>query len=177
MTVKSIAHEIALVDAFLAEPKLLYGSPPEFGEKRRGEKATRIWELIWPISDAMGVVAGGELRVNYTPTWNTASFSVIYLRQCIFRIDYDSAETTHNNPLWSMRFKGVEARVSGPHVHEWRLNRQHILETGNWKLECRVAIPDEIKDFRSAALPWLAQKINLTLGPSGRSLSFPRTLF
>ena len=176
MTTKSLQTEVDLVDAFLRERKQLHGAPPEFGEKKRGGATRRIWEAAWPISDSVGVVAGGELRLNLSPASDKPfSLSVIYRDNCIYRLDYVDKTISHLNPVWAAKLN-VEPRVFGPHVHDWFMNRQHILETGNWNLDCRMPIPDEIEDYQ-LALPWLAEKINLTLGPTSRSFALPEVLF
>ena len=175
MLPKSFASEVNFIDAFLAQPKTLDGAPPEFGEKQRG-KGRRIWEAVWPIAETDNVVSGGQLRFSYSPASDKPfTLAVIYRKRCVYRIDYVESSICHANPLWAAQL-GVPPEVCGPHVHDWATNRGYVLDGGERDLPCRVPIPPEIKKFGDA-LPWIAEKINLTLTPDQRSFAMPEALF
>lgn len=175
MAARSIVSEVNLIDAFLDDKKTLDGAPPEFGEKSRG-KGRRIWEAVWPIADSTGVVSSGQLRFLFSPASDKPyTLLVIYRQQCVYRIDFVDSGICHSNPLWSEPF-GAPPEVCGPHVHPWGENRGVILAKGEWGLPCRFPLPSTVSKF-SHSLPWLAEKINLTLTPDQQSFALPEALF
>lgn len=175
MAAVSIEDEVLLVDAFLADRKMLDGAPPEFGERQRGLKARRMWEAAWPIAGSDGIVAGGMLRISVSPASDKPlTLSVILRSRCIYRVDFVDSTVCHRNPLWA-RAVGLPARVCGPHVHTWEDNRGDVL-AGAKDLPCRVPLPANIRNLNSS-LPWMAERINLTLTPRDRSFRVPGSLF
>lgn len=167
-------EEIAQVDDFLAQPKLLSGFPPEFGPRARGAGAP-MWSADWPISDANGIVGGGSLRTNFSPASRKPfSLSLLYRERCITRLDMVDIGECHSNPLFA-RALMLPPIVCGPHLHRWGHNRQHVLLSGQWELPCREPLQTQIRRFEQA-LAWLADQVNLALGPDGREFDLPREL-
>lgn len=167
------AHDVALVDAFLARPKILSGAPPEFGPKPRGKEPS--WEAAWPVANIAGIVEAGSVRVRYAPaSLEPFSILMVYREQCIYRLDFDDESVCHSNPHWG-RALDVPPRVCGPHVHTWDLNRDYILSQDMWETPCRVPLQQQIRRFNQA-FPWFADQVNLALRPDERNFDLPREL-
>jgi hypothetical protein len=168
------AEELTAVDGFLAQTKRLYKIPPEFGPSKfqRGEPAS---DAIWPIEDSLGVITSGQLRiVSRAGAELGATIAVIYANQCVCRLDFVPLSVCHPNPAWA-QYLGLPPIVCGPHYHGWEHNREHVAESGVWKLPVRETLQPQIKKFEQA-LPWLASKINLVLTDEQRAFEFPRRL-
>ena len=167
-------EDVALVDAFLAEPKILTGAPPEFGPMKKG-RGGPMRTAVWPIASVLGVVQSGKLGVNYSPSSRKPfTIVVIFREECIARLDYVDQGTCHSNPLWARRF-GLPAVVCGPHFHPWDANREFVLDGGLWELPVRVALQPQIRHFEQA-FAWLADKINLVLTDEQRLFAPPPEL-
>lgn len=179
MSGAAFEHEVALVDAFLAQEKFLSGSPPEFGLKPYGSKGS-VWDATWPISDSDGVVESGKLCINYQPASDEPfTIVLVFRRRGITRLDFTAQSMCHQNPHWGAGL-GVPAEVCGPHIHSWRLNRDYVLSlpssAQSWTLPCREPIQPQIRRF-DQAFPWFADQINLTLSPDQRRFDIPKDLF
>jgi len=135
----------------------------------------RIWEAAWPIAGSDDIVAGGSLRTLVSPASDKPLTLAVLLRsRCVYRIDFVDETICHTNPFWAAAMK-IPGRVCGNHVHAWDLNRMEVLG-GAKDLPCRVPLPPNIRNLDSA-LPWLAERINLTLAPKDRSFRVPGSLF
>jgi len=173
MAVSGRAQDIALVDAFLARPKILSGAPPEFGPKPRGKEAS--WEAAWPVANIDGIVEAGSVRVRYAPA-SAEPFSIllVYREQCVYRLDHVEEDVRHSNPYWGRALE-APAMVCGPHVHTWALNRDHVLRQDSWEIPCRLPLQQQIRRF-DQAFPWFADQVNLALRPDERNFDLPHEL-
>lgn len=164
---------VDLVDRFLAEPKHLYGDPPQFGPtvfQRRGA----ISEAQWPVSDADGIVTQGSLRFFHCIA-RQFTIALIFSGQCVARLDFVDHAECHSNPHWADSV-GLEPLVCGPHIHRWSDNRGFIVfGERRWELPCRAALPTQIRRFPQA-FAWLADEINLVLTPDQRAFELPQQL-
>jgi len=162
--------DVEAVDRFLADKKYLSGDPPEFGPsnfQRRGQYERRA---VWPIADELGVVTSGQLRiVTRTGTEYRVTINVIFRGQNVSRLDFVPVTECEANPHWA---SPLPARVCGPHFHSWPDNREHLLRSDTWELECREPLPAQVRKF-SQAFPWLAERINLVLTPRQRTFDVP----
>jgi hypothetical protein len=167
-------QEVEAVDRFLADEKRLNGSPPEFGPShfgRRGDLHETV--AVWPVEDARGIVAGGEICLIWRPVGNF-SVSLIFRSRAVARLDFTAPNECKSNPIWA-RTLGLPAQVCGPHIHDWRHNRDHILAQAMWDIPCREPLPPQIRRFEQA-WPWLADRLNLVLTPDQRLFELPRKL-
>jgi len=96
------AAEIAAVDAFLADPKTLAGSPPEFGPTTFHKKGGYEWAATWPMQSSQGVVETGQLRF-VARGYGLFSIAVILKSQGICRLDYREASRSLTNLLGGAR--------------------------------------------------------------------------
>ena len=167
------AAEIAAVDAFLADPKTLAGSPPEFGPTTFHKKGGYEWAATWPMQSSQSVVETGQLRF-VARGYGLFSIAVILKSQGICRLDFEDPDDCHANPHWAGSF-GLPAVVCGPHCHTWEHNREHILNSGQWQLPAREPLPVQVRKFEQA-FPWLAQRINLVLSSEQREFELPPSL-
>ena len=170
--------DVEAVSRFFAERKTLFESPPEFGLKRTDQRNSP-WEARWPIVDSAGSSTGGaHLRITLSPASDRPlSISVIFLKNCIYRIDFVAHSICHHNPHWAAALGGgITPMVCGPHVHPWEENRRHVETQDEWQLPCRIALPPQIQRF-DQAFPWLADRVNIILEPRHRSFELPRDLF
>jgi hypothetical protein len=168
------SKQVELVDAFLAEPKILSGAPPEFGPMKKGHGGP-MRTATWPIADLRGVVQSGKLNVNHCPSSNKPfTLAVVFRDECVARLDFVDQGTCHSNPLWARDF-GLPPIVCGPHFHPWAENRRAILDGGPWELKARIALQPQIRRFEQAFL-WLADHLNLTLTNEQRLFALPPEL-
>src|SRR5215204_169556 len=94
------AAEIAAVYAFLADPKTLAGSPPEFGPTTFHKKGGFEWAATWPMQSSQGVVETGQLRF-VARGYGLFSIAVILKSQGICRLDFEDPDDCHANPHWA----------------------------------------------------------------------------
>jgi hypothetical protein len=100
------------------------------------------------------------------------SVSLIFRNNPVWRIDIDAAANAHWNPYWAHSL-GLDPVVRGPHAHERRDNRGHVLNIfPEWDMPCKRPIPKSIRRL-SQALPWFATRINLELKPEQRGFDVP----
>jgi hypothetical protein len=166
---------VEAVDAFWADIKQLAGPPPEFGASKFNREGQYEREAIWPIADSVGIVTTGQLRFVVRPGLQLGpSISVIFNRQAIARLDFVPPDECESNPLWASQ-SGLPSRVCGPHFHSWEHNRHHVLVQERWELQCREALPIQVRRFEQA-FPWLADKMNLVLTPDQRQFDVPAEL-
>lgn len=172
----SILKDVEAVRQFLADkPKTLAGPAPEFGATTFHRNNVYEWDAKWPIADSLGVITSGQLRIVLRPGSGLGpSMSVIFNRQMVTRLDFDPPEICETNPLWAAEY-ALPPRVCGPHLHGWEPNERHVLETEDWELPCREALPPQIRRFEQA-FPWLCDRINVLLTPEQRLFSLPGQL-
>lgn len=168
-----MATDVEAIDDFLVRTKYLKGNPPEW------KKSNRLWEysMQWPIVDDLGIEVG-ELRFKLPRGSNASdSVSVIYRNNPIWRIDLAAKDDCEPNPPDAAAFS-LPPFVCGPHEHSWQDNRNFVAEVGFGELIYRRGIPPQIRRFEQI-LPWLAEKINLTLTHEQRRFDRPaqRDLF
>ena len=166
--------EVEAVDRFMSGEKYLYGQMPEFGPSNFNRKGKFEHQAIWPIADDLGVVTSGHLRVVTRPGFERTTIGVIYNNQCVSRVDFVPPTECESNPSWAEALQ-LESRVCGPHIHDWDINRAHVLTNELWELPCRSALPPQIRRF-SQAFPWLAARVNLVLSHDQRAFDLPGSL-
>jgi hypothetical protein len=167
------AVDIAVVDAFLADPKTLAGSPPEFGPSGFHRRGNNEWAATWPLRGSHGVVETGQLRF-VAGGFGLFSISLLFKSQAISRLDYEDESNCESNPPWAQPLM-LPAVVCGPHFHSWLHNRGHVLASGQWTLPAREALPVQVRRFEQA-FPWLAERINLVLSHEERQFELPSSL-
>ncbi|MGG3812351.1 hypothetical protein ABEV34_11965 [Methylorubrum rhodesianum] len=163
------------MDAFLADPKTLYGDPPEFGPTNFHRNSFAEWQANWALADSIGSTDDGQIRFVARP-YGLFSISVIFKSLNVARLDFEDPNVCEANPHWA-RGLGVAPRVCGPHFHRWTLNRQHVLVLGAGicELPAREALSPQIRRFEQA-FAWLAEQVNVTLLPEQRLFELPVTL-
>lgn len=159
--------DIAEIDTFMAEAKSLLGPPPPWQEgTRKGELSAS-----WPIADSLGI-ARSELRFRCTQQQKQfPSVSVIYRQHLVYRLDMVPAEECKPNPLGAIAF-GLPPSVCGPHCHAWPDNRDYVHSVGFGHMPYRRPIQPQVRRLPQALL-WLADDINLTIGPDQRGFDVP----
>ena len=164
--------EVEAVDRFLAEKKYLSGDPPEFGPSNFQRKGHYERRAVWPIADELGVVTSGQLRIvtRAGPEYRV-TINVIFKGQNVSRLDFVPATECEANPHWAATL-ALPSRVCGPHFHGWPANRDQVLRSELWDLDCREPLPQQVRRF-SQAFPWLADRINLVLTPEQRTFDVP----
>jgi hypothetical protein len=168
MVPASRAFDVKAVDAFLDEKgKLLQGAPPTWIPGRDGIELMAIWN----IEDSLGIVRA-HLRFRVDPQSRSyPSVSLIFRNNQVWRIDLAELTLCKPNPVWA-RSVGAPSTVCGSHSHGWPDNREHILSQEMWELPCRQPIAPQIRRLPHA-VPWLAERINLTLSPDQRDFDVP----
>jgi hypothetical protein len=168
------ASEVTAVDEFLADQeKALQGVQPPWMPGR--DSIERM--AIWNVQDGLGVVRA-QLRFRLDPANRSApSVSLIFRNNPVWRVDLEDALVCKPNPLWA-KSVGAPATVCGSHCHSWPDNRYHVLAQELWELPCRRPLAQQIRRLPQA-IPWLAERINLTLNPDQRGFDVPpqATLF
>jgi hypothetical protein len=166
--------ELGAVDAFLASPKQLFGSPPDFGASPFVKNGRAELTAVWPLMDDSHVVGAGQLRIVSRPGDDELlSLTVIFARQCVYRVDFVPPAMCESNPPWAAEL-GLPPMVCGPHVHAWEHNRAHVAVAG-WELPAREPLPPQIRRF-DQVFPWLTQRINVALTAEQRQFEIPRRL-
>ena len=159
--------EIAVVDEFLDQRKMLRGSRP--GWDKTG--FSQDWGASWQIENDIGVVLA-QLKFRCWPTRTSyPSLNLIMRRRAVWRIDLVSPDQEKANPIWAQSL-GLPGIVRGSHCHEWTDNRENIRQTGDWQLPARRPLPHNITTLEQL-LPWFAERINLELGPDQRGFDVP----
>ena len=161
--------EVAAVDAFLSDRKQLRGGPPTW---QQSEHRVRELHAVWGIQDSLGIERA-QLRFRcYSNNRLFPSVSLIFRSKPIWRIDIVPMDECKFNPPWARRL-GLPATVCGPHGHEWRDNREHILrEYTTWDIPCRRPLPLNVRRL-TQVIPWFAEQIALDLHPDQRGFDVP----
>ncbi|MFH5926150.1 hypothetical protein [Roseomonas xinghualingensis] len=142
---------------------------PEWGIQHRGEKDANhrnnsAFAMTWSIIDGSGV-RRSRLQFRYHALRpECPTISLLFQDNLVCRVDFVSPEECKFNPPWARRL-GCPATVCGPHEHSWDDNQEHLQRGGPWELPCRRPIPPNLRRLNQV-LPWLAEKVNLTL-PEG----------
>lgn len=164
---KTYQSEVDAVDDFLGRPKGLVGPPPPWVVSSRQID----FEAAWNIQDDLGIVSA-QLRFRCPRTsneWPTAN--VIFKGNPVWRVDLvQGAECKRNPP--NAASLGLPWLVCGPHEHSWPDNRFHVLMNGFEGLPYRQLIPPQVRRVEQI-LPWLADRIKLTLEPGQRAFDAP----
>lgn len=160
--------EITQVDAFLARPKFLQGPPPEWAQGSR----TREMQMIWNIEDDAGIVSGNLRLVWPRADGRKPSVSLVWRSDSIWRVDIEDPGVCHSNPHDAYLYD-LPPDVCGSHSHSWPINRDYVLNTPHiWSLPYRCHIPVQVRKL-DQAVHWLADQINLTLGPDQHIIEMP----
>ena len=165
--VKTKDIDVSSVDDFLAREKTLVGNPPEW------KIATRVWEyeLIWIVADDLGAEVG-QLRFRWPKgPYVSPAVSLILRGNPIWRVDMVPADECKFNPHDAHIFD-LPARVCGPHEHSWPDNKDYVTACGFNKIPYRRPLPPQVRRFNQI-LPWLSDKIKLTLTPEQRKFDQP----
>ena len=159
--------DISEIDAFMAEQKRLQGPLPIWQEgTRKGELSAS-----WNIEDSLGIIRA-ELRFRCpTQRRQFPSISVLYKQILVYRVDIVSPDECKINPLGA-RAVGLPASVCGPHCHSWPDNRDYVHSVGFGHMPYRRPIQPQVRRLPQALL-WLADEINLTIGPDQRGFEVP----
>lgn len=160
--------DVRAVDTFLAEPKTLVGGLPEWLPSERPHEL----QAIWIVADAVGVERA-QLRFRvFRHDRHAPSLSLLFRNRPVWRLDMVPSSECKPNPHWAWRVK-AEARVCGPHCHEWPDNRDFLL-TGApvWILPCRRALPPTVRRLPQA-MYWLADRLGLRLDGEQRGFDVP----
>ena len=166
-------YDISLVDAFLAAPKQLEASIPEWTRGTRDHE----YEARWIIEEQDGATRA-HLRFRTCRLQRVfPSVSLIFRNNPVWRTDIESGEICHTNPPWAHTL-GLPAQVSGTHSHTWTDNRDHVLRSGIWELPARRLLPTQIRRLPQA-LPFMAEQLNIELTHGQRDFDIPpkRDLF
>jgi hypothetical protein len=161
--------EVAVVDAFLLEPKRLRGDQPLWTQS---EHRVREIHATWAVEDSLGIERA-ELRFRcHSISRQYPSVSLIFRSKAIWRVDIVPAEECKYNPLWARKLD-LPATVCGPHGHEWPDNRDHLLREGaTWDIPCRRPLPTNVRRL-DQVIPWLAERLGLELRPDQRGFNVP----
>jgi hypothetical protein len=165
--VKSKDFDVATVDDFLSRGKSLVGNPPEW------KLASRDWEytLIWIIADDLGAEVA-QLRFRWPKGPKVSPAVSLLLRgNPIWRVDLVSQDECKFNPH-DAHLYGLPPKVCGPHEHAWPDNRHYVSACGFGKIPYRRPLPPQVKRF-GQILPWLSDKIKLTLTAEQRKFDQP----
>lgn len=160
--------EIKQVDAFLARKKFLQGPIPTWVPSTRVGEVQMIWNLV----DEDGIT-NGHLRFRAGKEHRACpSISVIFRGDnSVWRLDIEDPSVCHDNPPDADQL-GLPATVCGSHAHTWNDNCAYILNEHGWTIPYRRPIPPQVRRLEQA-LPWLADQINLELGPDQRDVQLP----
>jgi hypothetical protein len=164
--------DIDEIDAFYSEAKRLQGPPPHWAENSRGELSAS-----WNIEDSVGIVRA-HLRFRCSrPYRQFPSFSLICRGNLVCRVDLVPATECKFNPVGAASL-GLPAKVCGPHLHGWPDNREYVRSAGLGHVPYRRPLPIQVRRL-PLAIFWLADQINLTIGPDQRGFDVPpqATLF
>jgi hypothetical protein len=153
------------VEAFLALEKTLSGPPPIWNKSDWGGE----WVATWPILDPDGSPIAVLHCCSRIADTSVAGLNLIFRSRPVWRVHIDGADVCHSN-LHDAHFLKLPAVVCGPHEHAWPINKKHILEQDIWDLPYRSQIAAK---RLNAALPLLADQINLTLTPEQRAFDGP----
>lgn len=158
--------DIDEIDAFLAEVKRLQGPPPEWVEGSRGELSAS-----WNIEDSVGIVRS-HLRFRCSRQYRQfPSLSLIYRGNPVCRLDLVQPTECKWNPPGAAAM-GLPPRVCGSHLHGWPDNREYVRSAGLGHMPYRRPLTAQVRRLPQAIL-WLAEQINLTVGPDQRGFDVP----
>jgi hypothetical protein len=158
---------VEAADAFIAQPKTLDGPPPVWVNSEWGSECKAVWNILDEYDAPIGSLRF-TARKNDTAV---VSVSVIYRNQPVWRIDLDHETVCHSNPHDGHLYN-LDPLVCGPHEHSWPINRDHVLRQDLWRLPYRRGLDPQIRRLAQALL-WLADQINLTIGPDQRGFDGP----
>lgn len=160
-------RDVRQVDDFLRAEKSTPWGAPEWAPSSRPREV----QAIWRIQDASGVERA-HLRFRCaTNRREFPSVSLIFRDDPIWRVDLVPVAECKPNPAWAVR-EGVPPMVCGPHEHAWSDNRTHLLTGAPWCLPCRRPLPSNVRRLPQV-LPWLAERIGLTLCEGWRAFDLP----
>jgi len=130
----------------------------------------RDWQLRWGIEDANGIQRG-ELCMTCDASQGRWSISALSRQRLIYRLDVVPSGECKPNPFAALAL-GLSARVCGPHVHPWDVNRIFVLANGFGRLPYRREISGEVPTI-AAALAWAAQDLNIQVDAQQRLCEMP----
>jgi hypothetical protein len=167
------ARDIQLVEDYLAAPKTLEASLPEWSSAVRDHELQAIWNV-----EEDGGRLRSHLRVRvgrHSKRW--PSVSLIFRSNPIWRVDIKPDDVCEGNPLWAFNL-GLDAQVCGTHCHTWVDNRQHILASGLWELPARRNIAPQVRRLPQV-MAFMAEELNIELTHEQRGFDTPprRDLF
>ena len=157
----------SLVDAFLAHPKTLDGTPSWQPGNRPGER--RIRWLVF----LNGASCGATLDITGHPAEPERFMIGLSFPTHIWRIDHESrARAPHVNPLDQIERLGVES-LPGPHFHAWADNR-YLATPKNLPADllCARGFSSKIQGFPNV-LRWFCGETNIRL-EAGQMIDLPR---
>jgi hypothetical protein len=159
--------DIAEIDIFLEDKKHLLGPAPEWQQSSR----IRDMEASWQVEDSVGIVRA-HVRFRFLKTDREhPSLSLIFQNAPIWRVDLRPPESWKTNPP-AARAMGLPAIVKGSHSHGWQDHRAYCMTQRAIQLPFRRPLPAKIRKLPQALI-WLAEQVNLTIGPDQRDFDVP----
>jgi len=159
--------DVADVDRFLAEQKVLSIPVPSWTPSNRPNEL----QAIWPIEDDIGI-RRGELRFRvHRLRTDSPSVSVIFRGNSIARLDVVPLGECKMNPPWAY-ILGLPPEACGPHIHSWADNREHVQRSQVWELPARRPVEHGLRRVPQM-LPWIADSAGISLTPEQRDFVAP----
>jgi hypothetical protein len=166
-TVLITEADLADVDRFLGETKVLAAPIPQWTPSTRPNEL----QAVWAIEDDIGI-RRGELRFR-VPTLRTdsPSVSVIFRGNSVARLDVVPLDECKMNPPWA-HILGLPPEACGPHIHSWDDNREHVWRAQMWVLPARRPVEHGLRRV-TQMLPWIADSVGISLTPQQRDFVAP----
>ena len=154
--IKGEEHAASVVERFLAVQKTIEGTGDWVCDQQ-----TLKCRLKYALA-IDGVIVPQTLDVSHFPRSDIKGFTItLNFPPCILRLDYDPPEKYHDNPVSFIG--GFEARVYGPHFHEWADNSRFCDKTNiTDELPYARTLPTNIKSYK-AALFWFCDRANIVM--------------
>lgn len=157
--------EIAEIDAWLAAPKFLLSSLPQWLERFGGEYSSR-----WGVVDDSGIQAG-ELVCSCRYDLSRPSLTLLHRRRLVHRTDMVPPDEKKPNPIGALAVDAPHL-VVGSHMHLWSDNSRHVRLSGFDELPIRRPTPSAMRTFEQA-LAATCDQLNIHLTPDQRAFTLP----
>ena len=158
-------NELAAIDRFIAEPKILVSTLPDWKASSRPPDK----EASWDIEDSIGIIKS-HLRFRFTYI-DSPSISLIYRNWPIWRIDFALNSKCKPSPPDAYKLN-LPSEVCGTHEHSWPDNRAYVSKNGFGSLPYRRPIPAQIRKLPQA-LADLTSKLGIELTYEQRLFDIP----
>lgn len=129
-------------------------------------------QLAWPVYEEDRGVTRSQLRIRIPEQHpEFCSISFLHRGDIICRLDKDSDDVCKANHPFARNVR-LPPYVCGLHIHDWKENRQFILQNGIWDIPLRRSVEETLDDV-NVMFFWFCDHINVRIQSHNTPLQLP----